>query len=73
MIVKYSIKRQTEISRDFEYEINRLISKSISAEEPVDVFSLLKKDKPDIAMLDDSFLAQFEKMEYKNFAAEILR
>ncbi len=72
MIVKYSIKRQTEISRDLEYEINRLISKSISAEEPVDVFSMLKKDKPDISILDDSFLAQFEKMEYKNFAAEIL-
>jgi len=72
MIVKYSIRRHTEISRDLEYEINRLISKSISAEEPVDVFSMLKKDKPDISMLDDSFLAQFEKMEYKNFAAEIL-
>lgn len=72
MIVKYSIKKQSEISRDLEYEINRLISSSISAEEPVDVFSILKKDKPDISMLDDSFLAQFEKMEYKNFAAEIL-
>ncbi len=72
MIVKYSIRRQSEISKDLEYEINQLISKSISAEEPVDVFSILKKDKPDISMLDDSFLAQFEKMEYKNFAAEVL-
>ncbi|XOB63841.1 type I restriction endonuclease subunit R (plasmid) [Campylobacterota bacterium DY0563] len=72
MIVKYSIRRQSEISRDLEYEINMLISKSISAEEPVDVFSILKKDKPDISMLDDSFLAQFEKMEYRNFAAEVL-
>ncbi len=72
MIVKYSIRKQREISRDLEYEINKLISKSIAAEEPVDVFSILKKNKPDISMLDDSFLAQFEKMEYKNFAAEIL-
>jgi len=73
MIVKYSIKRPREISRDLEYEINKLISKSISAEEPVDVFSMLKKGKPDVSMLDDSFLAQFEKMEYKNFAAEVLK
>jgi len=72
MIVKYTIKKQSEISRDLEYELNKLISKSISAEEPVDVFSILKKSKPDISVLDDSFLAQFEKMEYKNFAAEIL-
>ena len=72
MIVKYSIKKQTEISRDLEYEINKLISKSISAEEPVDIFTMLKRNKPDISMLDDSFLRQFKKMEYKNFAAEIL-
>ena len=72
MIVKYSTRKPGEISRDLEYEINMLISKSISAEEPVDVFSILKKGKPDISMLDDSFLAQFEKMQYKNFAAEIL-
>ena len=72
MIVKYSTRKPGEISRDLEYEINMLISKSISAEEPVDVFSMLKKGKPDISVLDDSFLAQFEKMEYKNFAAEVL-
>ena len=54
MIVKYSIRRQSEISKDLEYEINQLISKSISAEEPVDVFSTLKKDKPDISVAPDS-------------------
>ena len=72
MIVKYSTGKSRDISRDLEYELNQLISKSIAAEEPVDVFSMLKKDKPDISMLDDSFLAQFEKMEYKNYAADIL-
>ena len=72
MIVKYSSGKRNEISRDLEYEINRLISKSISAEEPVDVFSLLKRERPDISVLDDNFLAQLEKMKYKNFAAEVL-
>lgn len=72
MIVKYSVRKQSEISRELEYEINKLISKSITAEEPVDVFSILKKDKPDISVLDESFLARFRKMEYRNFAAEVL-
>ena len=72
MIIKYSTRKSSDISRNLEYELNQLISKSISAEEPVDVFSMLKKNKPDISMLDDKFLAQFEKMEYKNYAADIL-
>ena len=72
MIVKYSTRKIKEVSRNLEYEINQLISKSISAEEPVDVYSLLEKEKPDISVLDESFLAQFEKMQYKNYAVEVL-
>jgi len=72
MVVKYSTRRVREISRDLEYEINQLISKSIAAEEPVDIFSLIKRDKPDISLLDDNFLEQFKKMEYKNYAADVL-
>ncbi|MCM8772637.1 MAG: type I restriction endonuclease subunit R [Candidatus Omnitrophica bacterium] len=72
MIVKYSAPRP-EISRDIEYEINQLISKSISAEEPVDIFSLLQKEKPDISILDEEFLLQFKNIEYKNYAIDLLR
>jgi type I restriction enzyme R subunit len=72
MIVKYSTVRIRSISRDLEYEINQLISKSISAEEPVDIFSLLKKEKPEISILDETFLLQLKKMEYKNYAADLL-
>jgi len=38
MIVKYSVPSRKEISRGLEYEISQLISRSISAEEPVDIF-----------------------------------
>jgi len=72
MIVKYSITRTRELSRDLEYELNQLISKSISAEKPVDVFSILRRDKPNISVIDDSFLAQVERIEYKNYAADVL-
>ncbi len=72
MVVKYSTTKIREISRDLEYEINQLISSSISAEKPVDVFALLEKGKPDISVLDESFLAQFREMRYKNYAADLL-
>ena len=72
MIIKYSTTKRKEISRELEYEINQLISKSISAEEPVDVFSLLQKEKPDISILDENFLEQFKNMPQKNYAIDLL-
>jgi len=72
MVVKYSVSRTKDINRDLEYEISHLISKSIAAEKPIDVFSLMGKEKPEISIFDEKFLAQFKKMEYKNYAAELL-
>lgn len=72
MVVKYSTARIREINRDLEYEISHLISKSIAAEEPIDVFSLMGVEKPDISIFDEKFLSQFRNMKYKNYAAELL-
>ena len=72
MVVKYSTARIRDITRDLEYEISHLISKSIAAEEPIDVFALMGKDKPEISIFDEKFLAQFRDMQYKNYAAELL-
>jgi len=58
--------------RNLEYEINQLISKSISAEMPIDVFELMGKKKQDISILDENFLKQFKEMEFKDYAAELL-
>jgi len=72
MVVKYSVATIKDIHRDLEYEISHLISKSIAAEEPIDVFSLMGKEKPEISIFDEKFLAQFKDMQYKNYAAELL-
>jgi type I restriction enzyme, R subunit len=72
MIVKYSITISREIARELEYEINQLISKSISAQEPIDVFSLLNKEKPDISILSEEFLSQIKEIKQKNYAVELL-
>lgn len=72
MIVKYSPTRTREINRNLEYEISRLISKSISAEKPVDLFTLMGKEKPEISIFDEKFLEEFKNMKQKNYAAEVL-
>jgi type I restriction enzyme R subunit len=72
MIIKYSTTTSKEIARDLEYEINQLISKSISAQEPIDVFSLLNKEKTDISILSEEFLGQIKEIKQKNYAIELL-
>lgn len=72
MIVKYSTRIEKETSKELEYEISQLISKSISAKEPVDIFSLIKKEKPDISVLDEEFLVQFKNMPQKNYTVDLL-
>jgi type I restriction enzyme R subunit len=72
MIVKYSTARIREINRELEYEISELISKSISAEEPVDIFTLMGKEKAEISIFDENFLANLRNMIQKNYAAELL-
>ncbi len=72
MIVKYSVPSRKEISRELEYEISQLISRSISAEEPVDIFSLIKKDKPDISILNEEVLSKIANLAQKNYAVDLL-
>ncbi len=72
MLVRYSVREIRAVMRDLEHEINQLISQSIAAQEPVDVMQLLGKDKPNISVLDEQFLARFRQMEFKNYAAEVL-
>jgi len=72
MIVKYSSASRKEISRELEYEISQLISRSISANEPVDIFSLIKKDKPDISILNEELLSKIANLTQKNYAVDLL-
>jgi type I restriction enzyme R subunit len=72
MIVKYSNRASKEIARELEYEMNQLISKSISAQEPIDVFSLLSKEKPNISIFSEDFLKQIKDIKYKNYVIELL-
>jgi len=72
MVVKYSTARVREINKELEYEITDLISKSISAQEPVDIFALMGKEKVEISIFDEKFLAELNSMTQKNYAKDLL-
>jgi len=71
-IVKYSVFKTKEIARELEYEVNQIISKSIFAKEPVDIFALWGSEKPDISILDENFLKKLMEEEYKDYVADVL-
>ncbi len=72
MIVKYAVRKRRDISKELEGEITNLISKSIVTREPIDVFELIKKDKPELSILSEEFLKELESLEYKNLVLDIL-
>ncbi len=72
-LVKYTVNKKGVIKEDLESIIKELVSKSIAAEEVIDIFALQKKEKPDISILDEKFLEEARKSEYKNLSIEILR
>jgi len=73
-LIKYTIsKGGGVVGKNLESTIKELVSKSIAAEGIIDIFSLRKKEKPDISILDEKFLEEIRKSEYKNLSIEILK
>jgi len=72
MVVKYQTRKGKALVKDIERDMTELISKSIAAEKPIDVFELMKREKPDLSLLSDEFLQELARLEYKNYVADVL-
>lgn len=53
--------------------IRQLVSKAISTQGVMDIYRELGIEKPEISILSDKFLHNFEQMKYKNLAFEALK
>jgi len=58
---------------DLDHAIRQIVSKAISAEGVIDLFSAAGLKKPNISILDDQFLAEVRGMPQRNLAVELLR
>jgi len=56
-----------------ENAIKQLVSRSVSSDEVIDIFKAAGLDKPDISILSDEFLNEFQRMPHKNLAVEMLK
>lgn len=55
-----------------DFELNQLVSKSVSSNGVIDVLNVIGVDKPDIAILSDEFLEEIGNLSHKNLAIELL-
>lgn len=72
-IVKVAIGTGGPSDEEIETSIKQLISKAITTDDVIDVFDAAGINKPNIAILDDQFLAELKNMPRKNLAAELLK
>jgi type I restriction enzyme R subunit len=75
--VRRSVKKYTPSARDtsveIETSIKQLVSEGISASEVQDIFGFTGEGKRDISILDDDFLKDIQRVEYKNLQVELLK
>ena len=58
---------------EIEFAIRQIVSKAVSSEEVIDIFTAAGLKKPDISILSDEFLAEVRGMPQRNLAVEMLR
>ncbi|HDP94531.1 MAG TPA: type I restriction endonuclease subunit R [Candidatus Aminicenantes bacterium] len=58
---------------ELDAAVRQLVSRAVSSNEVVDVFSILGVKKPDISILSDQFLNEVRDMPHRNLALEALR
>ena len=60
-------------SEEIEFAIRQIVSKAVSSDEVIDIFTAAGLKKPDISILSDEFLAEVRGMPQRNLAVEMLR
>jgi type I restriction enzyme R subunit len=58
---------------DIDSALQQIVSKAVSSEQVVDIFSAAGLKKPDLSILSDEFLEEVRRMPQKNLALELLR
>lgn len=75
--VRSAIAKNTQIPGKTEEELDaavrQIVSKAVSSDEVVDIFSAAGLKKPDISILSDEFLAEIQGMPHRNLALEVLQ
>jgi len=74
--VRSAIAKNTRVpgktQEELDTAIRQIVSKAITSDEVIDIFSAAGLKKPDISILSNEFLAEVQKMPHRNLALELL-
>lgn len=71
-LIKLTRAGETRTRLEKEAALRQLVAKGVLVEGVKDVFGTLGLQKPDLSLLDETFLAQIQQLPTKNLAAELL-
>jgi type I restriction enzyme R subunit len=77
--IKARLVKITERNEDrdkddrIETAIKQIVSEAITSDDVIDVFDAAGIKRPNIEILDESFLREIQNMEHKNLAVELLK
>ncbi len=75
--VRSAIAKNTRIpgkpEEELDLAVRQIVSRAVSSDEVVDIFSAAGLKKPDISILSDEFLAEIQRMPHRNLALEVLQ
>lgn len=72
LLTKRDISQKKRTDEERELAIRQIISSAVVSEEVVDIFDAVGLEKPNIGILDDSFLAEIRNLPERNLAVELL-
>jgi type I restriction enzyme R subunit len=74
-LVKTTINGEggSKTREEIDMAIRQLVSRAVSTNEVIDIFSAAGLKKPDISILSDDFLQEVRHLPYKNLAMELLK
>jgi type I restriction enzyme R subunit len=58
---------------ELDLAVRQIVSKAVSSDEVVDIFSAAGLKRPDISILSDEFLSEIQGMPHRNLALEVLQ
>ncbi len=72
-VLAKGVADERKSDEELDHAIRQIISKAVTSDEVMDVFTMAGLKKPDISVLSEEFLAEVRGMPYKNLAVELLR
>lgn len=72
ILTKRDISQQKRTDEERDLAIRQIINSAVVSDEVVDIFNAVGLDKPNIGILDDTFLAEIRNLPERNLAVELL-